>query len=101
MVAIELGFPPPDVEAKVIANETGLGAEDVDILVRVGQAIRRLEASTLREVASTRALVAAGQLISAGIPVRRAIISAVTRPLTDDPALAAGLDELIATFTPE
>jgi nitric oxide reductase NorQ protein len=98
MVAIELGFPPPDVETKVIANETGLDADSVDLLVKVGQAIRRLEASNLREVASTRTLVAAGQLIAAGISPQRAITSAVTRPLTDDPALTAGLDELVASF---
>jgi len=101
MVAIELGFPPPEVEAKVIAAETGLDADDVDVLVRIGQAIRRIEASTLREVASTRALVSAGHLVSAGIPIRRAVIAAVTRPLTDDPAVSAGLDELVATFTPD
>lgn len=101
MVAIELGFPSPDVEAKVIAAETGLGPDDIEILVKVGQAIRRLEATTLREVASTRTLVAAGQLISAGLSPRRAIISAVTRPLTDDPVLSTGLDELVAAFTPE
>ncbi|ORA08133.1 CbbQ/NirQ/NorQ/GpvN family protein [Mycobacterium arosiense] len=100
MVAIELGFPPPDVERKVIAVETGLEAEAVDVLVQVGQAIRRLEASTLREVASTRALVAAGHLIAAGIPMRRAITSAVTRPLTDDPTLAVGLEELVNTYAP-
>jgi nitric oxide reductase NorQ protein len=101
MVAIELGFPPPEVEAKVIATETGLDTEVVDVLVRVGQAIRRLEASTLREVASTRALVSAGHLISAGVSPRRALVAAVVRPLTDDPALGAGLEELVAAYTLE
>jgi nitric oxide reductase NorQ protein len=101
MIAIELGFPPPDVEAKVLAEEAKLGPGEVDLLVGVGQAIRRLEASTLREVASTRTLVAAGRLMASGISPRRAIAVAVTAPLTDDPALAAGLDELVATFTGE
>jgi nitric oxide reductase NorQ protein len=101
MVAIEFGFPPPDVEHKVVATETGLDADTVEILVRIGQAIRRLDSGTLREVASTRALVAAGHLITAGIPIRRAVTAAVTRPLTDDPTLAVGLDELVATFVPD
>jgi hypothetical protein len=39
--------------------------------------------------------------MASGISPRRAIAVAVTAPLTDDPALAAGLDELVATFTGE
>ena len=101
MVAIELGFPPPEVERRIIAAETGVDDESVEILVHVGQAIRRLEASTLREVASTRALISAGHLIAAGIPVRRAVTAAVVRPLTDDPNLGMGLDELIRAVVPD
>jgi nitric oxide reductase NorQ protein len=99
MVAIDFGFPPVSVEEKVICAETGLDIDAVQVLVRVGQAIRRLEAGTLREVASTRALVSAGHLIAAGVSVRAAITAGIIRPLTDDPSLAAGLDELVATFT--
>jgi nitric oxide reductase NorQ protein len=100
MVAIELGFPPPEVEEKVIARETGLDQETTVALVNIGQAIRRLDSASLREVASTRALVAAGHLIAMGVPIRRAAVSAITKPLTDDPLLAAGLEELVAAFTP-
>lgn len=98
MVAIELGFPPPAVEAAIVTAETGLDAEAVDVLVRIGAAIRRLEAGTLREVASTRTLVSAGHLVAAGVPLRRAVLAAITLPLTDDPALTAGLDELVSAF---
>lgn len=101
MVAIELGFPPPEVEEKVIAQETGLDRSTVVTLVRIGQAIRRLESTTLREFASTRTLVAAGHLISAGMPIRRAALAAITRPLSDDPALSVGLEELVNALTPE
>ena len=101
MVAIELGFPPPEVEEKVIATETGLGGREVVALVRIGQAIRRIESTSLREVASTRTLVAAGHLVSAGIPLRRAALAAVTGPLSDDPALSAGLTELVTALTPD
>src|SRR5881628_1935915 len=45
MVAIELDFPPPDVEVKVVAHEAGVDHEMAVRLVRLGQAIRRLEAA--------------------------------------------------------
>src|SRR3989440_2966517 len=38
-VAIELGFPPPDVETSVVAHESGVDEESARILVGVGQAI--------------------------------------------------------------
>src|SRR3989449_2620683 len=63
MVAIELDFPPADVEEKVVAHEAGVDAVTAARLVQLGQAVRRLEAAGLREVASTRVLVAAGRLV--------------------------------------
>ena len=60
MVAIELDFPPPDVEEKVVAHEAGVDHDTAALLVQLGQAIRRLETAGLREVASTRVLIAAG-----------------------------------------
>ena len=67
MVAIEFGFPTPDVEEKIIAHEAAIGAEAAAPLVRLAQAIRRLENGGLREVASTRVLIAAGRLIAEGL----------------------------------
>ena len=43
MVAIELDFPPADVEEKVVAHEAGVEPEVAAQLVRLAQAIRRLE----------------------------------------------------------
>ncbi|MBL7491488.1 AAA family ATPase, partial [Frankia sp. AgW1.1] len=48
MVAIELGFPPADVEEKVVAHEAGVDAETAARLVLFGQVIRRLETPGLR-----------------------------------------------------
>jgi nitric oxide reductase NorQ protein len=98
MVAIELGFPPADVEEKVVVHEAGVDGDVAAALVRLGQAIRRLEGSGLREVASTRVLIAAGQLIGEGVGVRAAARAAVTAPLTDDPALEAGLAEMVDAY---
>jgi nitric oxide reductase NorQ protein len=98
MVAIELDFPPPDIEEKIVAHEAGVAQETAVLLVRLGQAIRRLETAGLREVASTRVLVAAGRLVGEGLPVRDAARAAVAGPLTDDPVVTAGLFEMIDAY---
>src|SRR4051794_29331639 len=54
MVSIELDFPPPDVEEKILCHEADVDHEHAAKLVQLGQLIRRLETAGLREVASTR-----------------------------------------------
>ena len=98
MVAIELDFPPADVEEKVVAHEADVEPEVAVQLVRLGQAIRRLETAGLREVASTRVLVAAGRLVAYGLSLRDAARAAVAGPLTDDPLVTAGLFEMIDAY---
>jgi len=98
MVAIELDFPPPDVEEKVVVHEAGLAPTEAARLVRLAQAIRRVEHGGLREVASTRVLIAAGRLTGAGLPIATAARAAVAGPLTDDPVVLAGLHQLIDTY---
>jgi nitric oxide reductase NorQ protein len=101
MVAVELDFPPPDVEEKIVAHESGVAQEQAAQLVQLGSAIRRLETAGLREVASTRVLVSAGMLVSEGLSVRAAARAAVAGPLTDDPAVTAGLFEMIEAYLPD
>ncbi|MDQ2648451.1 MAG: CbbQ/NirQ/NorQ/GpvN family protein [Actinomycetota bacterium] len=98
MVAIDLDFPPPDVEEKVVTHEAGIGPDEARRLVRLAGVIRRVEHAGLREVASTRVLIAAGRLVAAGLPLRDAARAAVAGPLTDDPVVLAGLHELIANY---
>jgi nitric oxide reductase NorQ protein len=98
MVAIELDFLPPEVEEKVVAHETAVDPQTAAQLVELGQAIRRLETAGLREVASTRVLIAAGKLVAEGLDVRDAARAAIAGPLTDDPLLTAGLFEMIDAF---
>ena len=86
MIAIELDFPPPDVEEKVVAHEAGVDHDVAAQLVQLGQVIRRLETAGLREVASTRVLIAAGRLVNEGLSIRDAARAAIAGPLTDDPS---------------
>ena len=101
MVAIELDFPPSDVEEKVVAHEAGIEPELAAQLVKLGGAIRRLDAAGLREVASTRVLIAAGRLVAAKVPLREAAKAAIAGPLTDDHLLTVGLIELVEAYLPE
>src|ERR1700744_835160 len=48
MVAIEFGFPAPDIEEGIVAHEAGVDTPTAAELVRFGQALRRLETGCLR-----------------------------------------------------
>jgi nitric oxide reductase NorQ protein len=98
MVAIEFDFPPADVEEKVIIHEAGVEPEQAAQLVRLAQAVRRLETAGLREVASTRVLIAAARLFADGVPLVAAARAAIAGPLTDDPVVGAGLVRMISTY---
>jgi nitric oxide reductase NorQ protein len=98
MVAIEFGFPAPEVEEKVVAHEAGIAPAQAAELVRFGQAIRRLETAGLREVASTRVLIAAGRLVAEGLGLREAARAAVVEPLSDDATVTDGLVKMIEVY---
>lgn len=98
MVAIEFGFPFPEVEEKIVAHEAGIDHNRAAQLVRLGQAIRRLETAGLREVASTRVLIAAGRLVAEGLSPGEAARAAIAGPLTDDSIVTSGLVEMIDAY---
>jgi len=98
MVAIEFGFPAPDVEEGIVVHEAGVDSVTAAHLVRFGQAIRRLETGGLREVASTRVLIAAGRLVAEGLTMRDAALAAIAGPLTDDVTVGRGLAEMIGLY---
>jgi nitric oxide reductase NorQ protein len=98
MVAIEFNFPATEVEEGIVAHEAGVEAGTAAELVRFGQAIRRLETGGLREVASTRVLIAAGRLVAEGLPITMAGEAAIAGPLTDDVAVSRSLKEMINVY---
>ena len=98
LVGIDLDFPPPDLEKKILRQESGLDSEILDDIIRLGQAIRRLDDLALRETASTRALVATASLVRAGLRPRAAAVSAIASPLTDDAETRERLTVLIESY---
>ena len=94
-VAIELDFPRPEVELRVVAAESGLEPERVRPLINLVGRIRALKGMDLEEAASTRLLVYAATLMRAGIDPPTAIEHALIEPLSDDGDVKAGLRELV------
>jgi nitric oxide reductase NorQ protein len=94
-VAIELGIPPPQVEAEIVAVEAGVPQAIAASLVRVAERVRPLRDRGLSEAPSTRLLVHAGRLVAAGLDPRRACQIAIIGPLTDDPELTRTLGEIV------
>jgi nitric oxide reductase NorQ protein len=93
-VAIELGFPPPDREAEIIAHEAGVDRGTAARLAALAERIRPLRDRGLSEPPSTRLLVHAARLIGAGLEENEACRSALCAVLTDDPELQATLVEI-------
>lgn len=98
MVAIEFTFPAPEIEVGIVVHEAGVDPAVAGELVRFGQAVRRLETGGLREVASTRVLIAAGRLVAEGLSMREAALAAIAGPLTDDVVVARGLAEMVDVY---
>jgi nitric oxide reductase NorQ protein len=99
-IAIELDFPPVDTETDVVAHEAGIDSEAARALVTLGNVIRNLDGSPLREVASTRMLILAGCLVAEGLSLRSAVQSAIVQVLSDDPEVVRGLSELVDAVLP-
>lgn len=99
-IALELGFPPEDVETEIVVHEAEVDIATARALVELGTAIRDLDGSALREVASTRMLILAGGLVAEGLSLRSAVQSAVVRVLSDDADVVRALSELVDAVLP-
>lgn len=94
-VSLDFDFPPPDIEARIVAHEGGADEPMAKALVSIASRVRNLRDRGLAEVPSTRLLVATARLISSGIPPEDACRSALMGPLTDDPELLAAMNDLV------
>jgi nitric oxide reductase NorQ protein len=94
-VAIAFDYPRPEVEATIVARETGLDLEQCKTLVRLAGRLRALKGQDLEEGASTRLLVACASLMVDGTKRDLAIEAALIEPLSDDPDVKAGLLDLV------
>jgi len=97
-MAIEFGYPPRDLEAKIIAHESGVGDSIAMELAKLGEKVRHLKEHGLAEGVSTRLLIYAGKLIHQGITPRRACQVAVIWALTDDRDVQRSVEEVVSSI---
>lgn len=95
-VAIEFNYPPPLKERAILRAEGGVDEETAERLVRLGEMVRNLKQHGLEEGVSTRLLVYAAKLISAGHDPRHACTAAVTQAMTDDPEMQEAIGEIVS-----
>ena len=100
-VALNFDFPSLELETRIVAQEAAVDEEQARRLVELGQRLRTVQGHDLEEVASTRLLVHAAQLISDGLAPRQACRVALVETLSDDPAIREGLLETVQAYFPE
>jgi nitric oxide reductase NorQ protein len=94
-IAIEFDFPPPELERRIVAAESGLEESKVHPLIALAARLRQLKGQDLEEGVSTRLLVYCATLIAAGMDLRDAVQVAMIEPLTDDSDVKAGLEAVV------
>jgi nitric oxide reductase NorQ protein len=97
-ISIEFTHPRKELEAKIIAHESGVGEEIANELAKLGEKVRNLREHGLAEGVSTRLLVYTGKLIQKGIPPRRACQVGVVWALTDDVEVQRSIEEVASSI---
>jgi nitric oxide reductase NorQ protein len=97
-VALEFGYPVPELEARIVEKESGVDAMLAAMLVKFAHMTRNLKGNGLEEGASTRLLVHAGKLISSGVAPVAACQAAIAQSVTDDPEMLAAIRELSSSL---
>jgi nitric oxide reductase NorQ protein len=98
MISIELEYPGAEHEAQIVRRESGQSDVRVDDLLRFAHAVRKVAHPGMREVCSTRTLVAAARLMRAGLSFHHAAVAAIAGPLSDDQELRQGLIAMIDSY---
>ncbi|GAB3376095.1 CbbQ/NirQ/NorQ/GpvN family protein [Spongiibacter taiwanensis] len=100
MVAIEMEYPAFEQELSIVVKESGVDEASAANLIKLANAVRKLDSGTLPEASSTRTLVATGRLMREGLSAREAAKAAMILPLTDDADIQRGLAEVIHSYLP-
>ena len=95
--AMNFDYPEAELEARIIATETGSDPLIAAELVKIGHTARNLKGHGLDEGISTRLLVYAARLIKRGIAPRSACRMALVDPITDDVDIGSTLYHAIDT----
>jgi nitric oxide reductase NorQ protein len=96
--ALDFAWPERELEAEIVAHESGASPEIAGKLVSIGERSRNLKGHGLEEGISTRMLVYAGQLISRGVQPLAACSVALVRPITDDEDIRDALEAAVHAY---
>ena len=103
-ISLNLGYPPEELEKKIVMHEAGTDKETAECLVKIGDKVRNLKGKGLDEGASTRLLINAAKMIEEGRPPMRACEVAILNPLADDldvyKDIRQGLEDVIENYFP-
>lgn len=97
-ISIDFGQPPKEIEAQIIAHESGIDSQTAESLAKLGEKVRNLKEHGLSEGVSTRLLIYAGRLMEEGISARRACQVAVVWALTDDVDVQRSIEEVVSAI---
>ena len=95
---LDFNYPAHEVEAEIVAHESGVTLEVAKNLVHLAERARNLKGHGLDEGLSTRMLIYAGSLIAQGVAPLAACRVALVRPITDDPDMRDALDSAVTTY---
>jgi nitric oxide reductase NorQ protein len=95
-VAIHFNYPAPDVEALIVATESGCSLEFARALTSFAVRARELVGNGLFEGVSTRMLIHAARLVGGGKPASEFLEAALIDPITDDPNVRATMRGLLS-----
>jgi nitric oxide reductase NorQ protein len=93
--AFDFDYPTAELEARIVAQETGIATDVAARLVKVAHAGRNLKGHGLDEGISTRLVVYAATLMQRGVDAQDACRMAMVRPITDDADIRSTLDHAI------
>ena len=99
-VSLAFDYPSIDVEATIIAHESGVDAALAQRLALIGEKVRNLREHGFEEGVSTRLLIYAAQLSAGGIEPRRACDVAIARAVTDDAEVQQAIGAIVDVVLP-
>jgi nitric oxide reductase NorQ protein len=99
-VSLEFDYPVPEVEAAIIAHESGCDTALARCLAEVGVRVRGLREHGFEEGVSTRLLVYAGRLAAGGIDPKRACEVAIARAVSDDAEVQQAVAGIVDVLLP-
>ncbi len=99
-LSLEFNYPVVDVEATIIAHESGVDAALAHRLALIGEKVRNLREHGFEEGVSTRLLVYTAQLVASGIPPRRACEVAIAHAVTDDREVQQAVADIVDVLLP-